>query len=312
MRFNQRTPSISVLPPSVARLQELANFRPRGVEPVVEWVYASDRRLKHDPVHVSAVRSNGSAAGLLVSRLWMTTDSPYVQAVETSKGALRISGPLQDTPTAAMSQPLPHTRPDARPNDPDARTVLGVVPLADGNVVAVDLLGGGDEGPRLEWRANVGGLLNRQPVATPDGVFVGGHNSGIARLDSATGQVTWRTEQTVNRVLAVNQEFVYARDVFGNLLIFDRRTPSDATTRRSNPLAKLPLSSFNVPVTNQTTDRILLAADSGTLICLRDAAAKYARPMAVIPPPAPPAAKGEVKEEKKDESKLDKKDEKKN
>lgn len=299
LQFNQLSPSIAVLPPSVARVHELANFRPKGVEPIVEWVYAADRRLSFDPLRVLAVRGDGSTAGLLVNRLWMTTESPHLLSLSAANGRVQVGGQLQDAPSASMSPPLPFTRPDSKPTDPDARTVLGVVPLRDGNVIAVDLLGGNPEGPKIEWRANVGGLLNRQPVATPDGVFVGGHNSGIAKIDTATGEVNWRSEQTVDRVLAVNQEFVYAQDRVGNLLIFDRRGPSNTATTRANALAKLPLTGFNVPITNHTTDRMFLAADSGTLVCLRDAAAKYTRPMAVVPPPAAPAKKEEKKDEEK-------------
>ena len=55
-------------------------------------------------------------------------------------------------------------------------------------------------------------------------------------------------------------------------------------TKRTTPLVSVALPEFNVPVTNGQTARVLLAADSGLLICLRDASPAYARPYAAAPP----------------------------
>jgi hypothetical protein len=93
---------------------------------------------------------------------------------------------------------------------------------------------------------------------------------------------------TADFPLAVNDEFVYVRDRLGNLLVYDRRQATDPVTRRAEPLARMELPGFNVPVTNHQTDRILMAADNGVMICLRDASAKYVRPTRVAPPPPPP------------------------
>src|SRR5205814_10178618 len=84
-------------------------------------------------------------------------------------------------------------------------------------------------------------------------------------------------------VAAVNQEFAYLRDRQGRLHVFDARRPTDPNTRRSAPLAGIELGEFNVPVTNMATDRVYLAADNGLIVCLRDAAAKYARPVRMSP-----------------------------
>jgi hypothetical protein len=174
----------------------------------------------------------------------------------------------------------------------------------DGTLMAIDLGAGGREngqpGPaRVEWRSTLGGLLNRKPVATADAVYASGDHAGVVKVDALTGDVIWRTESIADRLLAVNEEFAYVQDRLGNLLVYDARKPTDPETRRSAPLARLDVVGFNVPVTNSQTDRLFLTADNGTLVCLRDASAKYVRPVRVgvqpimtvaAPADAPPAA----------------------
>jgi outer membrane protein assembly factor BamB len=268
MRYNQRTPSVAVIPPSVARLLELTNLRPRGVEPELIWSYGAPERLEYPPVLTDPPTMYAPG------RVWMTGDRRQLLAVSRVDRAPQIDYQL----SGDVSAPL------AGPAVLGGDTLLGFVGLVNGTLVAVDLLRGSPDGPRIEWRANVGGLLDHTPVPTADAVFAAGNQTGVARVDLSTGSVVWRTDPTTNRVLAVNDEFVYARDQAGRLQVFDRRRPTDPQTRRAAPLAQLDVSSFNRPVTNARTDRIFLAADSGTMICLRDASPKYARPVVVAPP----------------------------
>ena len=136
------------------------------------------------------------------------------------------------------------------------------------------------------------------------------------KVDALSGNVIWRTESIADRVLAVNEEFAYVQDRLGNLLVYDARKPTDPETLSSVPLARLPVVGFNVPVTNAATDRLFLTADSGMLVCLRDASAKYARPVrtgvqpivtvaapakAAPAAPPPPADEPPKKEEPKKE-----------
>ncbi len=288
MRFNQRTPSISVLPPSVARAYELANLRPKGIEPTQEWSYGAAARLRFPPLRVTGLSESGAGPRTLLDRLWLTTDGPLGVAVSATTGRPQVLATFTATVAAPLAGPIPYVRPDRRPDEPDARTQLGFASLAEGSLIAVDLLGGDLNGPRVEWRANLGGLLDRKPLATADAVFAAGDHAGVSQVDVRTGEVIWRTEATADWVLAVNQEFVYVRDRTGNLLVYDRRRATDPLTRRAEPLARLNLSGFTVPVTNQQTDRVYLAADNGVLICLRDASAKYVRPYRVAPQPAQP------------------------
>jgi outer membrane protein assembly factor BamB len=317
MQFNQRTPSINVLPPSVARALELSNLRPRGIQPTQEWSYGAAARLRFPPVRVTGLSENRVGQRYLLDRLWFTTDGPIGGALTVATGNPQVLATFTASVAAPMAGPLSFERPGFRPEDPEARTQLGFVGLVEGALVAVDLLGGSLDGPRIEWRANLGGTLNRKPLVTPTAVFASGDHAGVSQVDTRTGQVIWKTALAADWPLAVNDEFVYVRDRVGTLLVYDRRVATDPVTRRAEPLARMNLSGFDVPVTNHQTDRILLAADSGVMICLRDASAKYVRPVRVAPPPPPPAPKKEPgeavpppEEPKKDEPKVEpKKDE---
>ena len=54
--------------------------------------------------------------------------------------------------------------------------------------------------------------MNRTPLVTDDAVFAAGDNSGVARIDRKTGEVIWKSDIQIDRVMAVNHEFAYLRD----------------------------------------------------------------------------------------------------
>ncbi len=293
MQFNQRTPSVSVLPPSVARAFELANLRPKGIQPVQEWSYGTPARLRFPPVRVVGRSEERGNPAAVVNRLWLTTDGPVGVAVSAVGGRPQVMATFTARVAAPMAGPLPYTRAGLRPSDPEAHAQLGFVGLAEGALVAVDLLGGSMAGPRIEWRANLGGLLNHKPLATTSAVFASGDHAGVSQVDTRTGRLIWKTAQAADWPLAVNDEFVYVRDRLGNLLVYDRSRATDPATLRAEPLARMSLSGFTIPVTNHHSDRILLTAENGVMICLRDASAKYTRPVQVAPPPPPLEVKKE-------------------
>jgi len=251
----QRTPSIGTIPPSVAAALTLTDLRPRGVTPRVRWEFGLDSRVLF-------------ATTQSPLRLWFVTDAKALLALSKVDKKTEVTGPLWDQVAAAPGQ---------------AGTVA-YVPLADGSIVAVDLAAGNQTGGLVSpWRVNAGGRMNRTPVVTPDAVFAAGDNSGVVRIDRATGAIGWRTDRAADRVAAVNKDFVYVRDRQGRLLVYDAVRATDPATGRAAPLATVDFSEFNVPVVNTVTDRLYLAADNGLLVCLRDASAKYAAPVRMAP-----------------------------
>jgi outer membrane protein assembly factor BamB len=328
MQFNQITPSISTIPPSIARANELSNLRPRPIGPTQEWLHSLGSRVVGELLLSAAYARTPDGRTYLIDtyphRLWMAGAGTTIEAVDAKRGRPQVVAEARDVVASPVAGGVVYDRTGRRrvPLPQDAG-LLGFVGLVDGTLLAIDLGASGPEngrpGPaRIEWRATLGGLLNRKPLATADAVYASGDHAGVAKVDALTGEVIWRTESAADRILAVNEEFAYVLDRLGNLLVYDARKATDPETRRSAPLATLNVGGFNVPVTNSHTDRLFLTADNGTLICLRDASTKYARPVRMgvrpivtvaapaeaAPPEAAPAALP-PEPPKKDEPKKD-------
>ncbi|MGL6097662.1 MAG: PQQ-binding-like beta-propeller repeat protein [Fimbriiglobus sp.] len=282
LKYQQATPSISALPASATAAFGLANFRPREVEPRPVWAAAAPGRTTYEPIMTTVAGGSDVA-----SQLWLTTDGSLAFAVSKVNGVRQA-----ELPTSARI-----SGPAAGPVAVGEGSLVGYFPLSDGGVIAVDLPAGSRQNPKIEWRANVGGFLNHRPLPTADAVFASGDNAGVAKIDIRTGDVLWRTGQTADHPLAVTDEHVYVLDNRGTMLVFPRSRPAGETDGTARPVGRLDVRGFNVPITNAATDRILLGADSGLVLCLRDASAKYIRPTTVAPPsrlpPPKPAIPGD-------------------
>ena len=250
----QRTPSLSTIPPSIAASLALSDLRPRGVEPKLRWEYGM---------------TSGVAFNLTQTpqRIWAVTENRGFVALSKVDKTPQVKGVTFEQIAAAPAQ---------------AGTV-GYLPLGDGTLMAVDLATGNLVGGlNVFWKANIGGNMNRTPIVTDEAVFAAGDNSGVARVNRANGEVTWVSPAASDRVLGVNQDFVYIQDRQGRLQVFDAKR-ANAGAGRALPLSSLDMSAFNVPIVNTASDRIYFAADNGLLVCLRDASAKYAVPVRMAP-----------------------------
>jgi hypothetical protein len=256
----QRTPSLSTIPPSVAAALALSDLRPKGIEPARLWEYGLTSRALY-PL-LSSPR-----------RVWAATDDRSIVAMSKHNRGIEVVERFT-APVAAM---------------PSQSGPVGYFPLGDGAVIAVDLLSGTRDALTTFWRANVGGLANRTPVATATAVYAAGDDTGVVRLDRETGEVVWRSDRSADRLIAAGNEFAYVRDRQGRLLVYDANRPTDPALRRSAPLAALDVAAFNIPVTNAHTERIFLAADNGLIVCLRGIPKPGAAIAAGAAPPPPPA-----------------------
>lgn len=126
----------------------------------------------------------------------------------------------------------------------------------DGAIQAVDLIGG-----MVRWQSALPAVATQKLVATELDLFAVTDRPGLIRLDRATGQMTWNQTEA-RTLLAVNKSYVYANDRLGTLMVLDRAT--------GTPLTRIDLSGYNVPMVNFRDDRILLSANDGAIICLRD------------------------------------------
>jgi outer membrane protein assembly factor BamB len=157
---------------------------------------------------------------------------------------------------------------------------LAYVGSHDGNVYALHIPSG-----RLLWRFAGASPIIQKPAVTNEDVYVSPREGGLYRIDRATGQTQWKNP-TAWRFLANNPKFVYAADRHGRLLILDRARGTSIAVHDGT-------RDYVVPVANEATDRIFLAANDGLLVCLHDR--DYSEPVAmkeddeklVLPPPGP-------------------------
>ena len=153
------------------------------------------------------------------------------------------------------------------------------VATLDQHVIAINMAGGGG----IEWRFLAAAPVRLRPSATEEDVYVTAEAAGLHRVNRQTGQEIW-CNPTAGQFLAANKTLVYARDVEDvRLLIIDRV--------RGTTLTSFPIRDFVFPISNEVTDRLFIAANDGSLICLHDQA--YPAPLSWQPtestaPQAPP------------------------
>lgn len=273
LTYNQLTPSVAVIPPSMARLYELSNLKPPPFTPKLRWLVETRGKVYYEPIFVPQ-------SAFSAPRVWLAEDGKYMQAVIRDREESDRAEQVWKLPAGTASGL-------AGPYYYGKNQALAFLPLSDGQVLAVDLYGGNPQAPRYEFRTNVGGLLNRLPLGAADGVYVGGDRTGSVRINVKTGEVDWRTDAEVDRIVAVNDVHVFGRDRKGNLHMY-AKGKADPNTLLARPVGSLNAADFGVNVTNSVTDRVLLAADNGLIVCLKDADAK-GKPKLIAPkPPADP------------------------
>jgi hypothetical protein len=275
LTFNQLTPSVAVIPPSVARLFELSNLRPPPFTPKLRWITETRGKVYAEPIFVPE-------SSLSAPRLWIGEDGKFLQAVIRDRSEYEQEQQVWELPAATaagLGGPYSFAKSQA----------LAFLPLSDGQVLAIDLFGGTRANPRYEFRTNVGGLLNRKPIGAADGVYVGGDRSGTARINVKSGDVDWRSDAEVDRIAAITDAYVFARDRRGDLHVY-AKGKADPNTLRARPLGTLAAGAFNVTVANDATDRVLLASENGLIVSLREANAKANKPKSIVPalPPEVP------------------------
>jgi len=133
---------------------------------------------------------------------------------------------------------------------------IAYVASQDSNLYAVHVVNGS-----IEWRFTTGTPIVYRPAVTDDDVYVTTDRGGLRRLDRKTGQAIWRNG-AADHFLAANPKVVYATDRSGHVLVLDRT--------RGTQVGSYDAREFTVPVSNDLTDRIYLAAHDGLIVCLHD------------------------------------------
>ena len=258
-RYIQQTPSLGVIPPSVAASLLLADLRPKSVGPKVRWEYALTSRILYPLTQTS-------------TRVWTVTEGNFVLAVNKLSRVGKVVTEVKEQ----LNSPIAAA--------PVQAGTMNYIPLGNGTLLAVDATSGNlDGGLNIKWRANPGGVNNHSPFITAKFVYAAGDDGGVTCINRANGDVIWRSAENADRVIGANNEFVYIRDRQGRFLVFAAGRATDPARKKSVPLGTANFSEFNVHVVNTASDRIYLAANNGLLVCLRDLSPKYAKPVVIWP-----------------------------
>jgi outer membrane protein assembly factor BamB len=137
---------------------------------------------------------------------------------------------------------------------------------------------------KTQWRFTAPSPILKPPIVTDEDVYAAPDRSGLYRLDRASGEPLW-VNPTADQFLGANKKFVYAVDRSGRLMVLDKK--------RGTTLSGFDTRDFQIPISNETTDRIYLGAHNGLLICLHDR--EYEKPLvtkyAEVKPPEKPGDK---------------------
>lgn len=244
-----------------------------GVGPLSGAIQASrDEQVGPRPIHQEDLRAgSGVELGPLLT--------PIEMVWATSQGTVLVLPKSNEFPI----------RPYRFPTDghilgqPGQYGEYAYIASTDGNLYALHITTG-----RTIWRFTGGNPIAQKPAVTNEDVYVAPANSGLHRIDRITGQVLWKNA-TAQRFLATNPKFVYAADRSGRLMVLDRARGTDLSTYDGT-------RGYVMPLFNEMSDRLFLAAHDGSLVCLHDR--DYGNPVTMkeeeeklFPPPPKPGVK---------------------
>jgi hypothetical protein len=113
----------------------------------------------------------------------------------------------------------------------------------------------------LQWKFATSEPVIDSPVVLEDRVYVTTELGGLFCLNVKTGKQIWWAPEILHFV-AAGRHRVFAADKLGRLRILDARNGA--------MLDVIPTSALPIKVSNGQTDRIYLAAEGGTIQCLRE------------------------------------------
>jgi outer membrane protein assembly factor BamB len=111
------------------------------------------------------------------------------------------------------------------------------------------------------WEFVSGLPVRKAPVVIGPHVFLLPDRGGMYCLSKTSGkQIWWRPRGT--EFIAATTKLVFMSDALGNVILVDRKDGA--------PVGALPLRDFKMRLSNDRTDRLFLATQSGLVISIRD------------------------------------------
>ncbi|MCA8999122.1 MAG: PQQ-binding-like beta-propeller repeat protein [Planctomycetaceae bacterium] len=118
----------------------------------------------------------------------------------------------------------------------------------------------------INWMFSSGAPINQQPIAIGSQVFVIPQRAGMSALSVVGGFEKWRQPEAVE-FIAASESRIYAKDGEGRLLVMDRENGAI--------VGILNLRRYSLSISNERTDRIILATPSGTVVSIREISSDY-------------------------------------
>ncbi len=116
------------------------------------------------------------------------------------------------------------------------------------------------ENGKVHWEFTSGLPIRRAPFAIGNDLYITPDRGGMYCLEAGTGVQRW-WQPSLTRFLAVAGGSMFASDDDGNLLKVSRANGAIA--------GAFPLRTYTIRVSNDRTDRLYLATESGLIIALR-------------------------------------------
>ena len=134
----------------------------------------------------------------------------------------------------------------------------GTIYLAseDFNVFCIDQFSGA-----VRWYFIAGLPIKKQPRIIGNDVYIFAHHGGMHCLNKVNGRRKWWKPNLVDFVGATRQ-LLFCSDQVKNIIVLDRRDGAI--------VGALPLRHFPIHFRNELTDRLYLATEAGTVVCIRE------------------------------------------
>ncbi len=126
----------------------------------------------------------------------------------------------------------------------------------DFNIYAVNLING-----KIRWQFVTGVPVLVGPKAVGENLYVAPKRAGLYQLSTISGRQRW-WQPNLTEFLAESRHYTFAADRRGDVVILDRDS--------GGPIGLLPLRHFSVHVSNERTDRLILATTTGQIIMIHE------------------------------------------
>jgi len=113
----------------------------------------------------------------------------------------------------------------------------------------------------IMWKYSSGEPISRSPIVVDGVVYVVTDDGKLFALSSDLGQLQWKTPG-VRKILSVTKSRIYAVGDVGIMRILDKASGA--------LISSVPLTEFDLQVTNTLSDRLYFGTQTGVIQCLRE------------------------------------------